>query len=194
MADVSVSLLFVWSDTDASTRPLPYPDGPLHDVSLTKASPCALGHQGQQMEADEPQMAKSTTTTSLALLLGGHPSTHCRPLLESPAGRLGLASASHLHVGAPRLPFSRYKCILKSPVSATKHTDSIFISSQLWTAGWTRCRIFLLLRTSLSSPRRSLVETPRQCLQEAWRHAIFAIVSYWPPSTTKPWTEWACVW
>ncbi len=150
--------------------------------------------EDNRWKADEPQMAKSTTTTFLALLLGGHPWMQCRPLLESLVGRPGLVSASHLHVGAPRLPFTRYKCVLGSPVSATKHTDSTFISSQPWTAGWTRCRIFLLLRTSLSSPRRSPVEIPQQCLREAWQHAVSARVSYWPPSTTKPWTEWECVW
>ena len=42
--------------------------------------------RGQQMEADEPQMAKSTTTTPLALLPGSRPWTQGRPLLESLVG------------------------------------------------------------------------------------------------------------
>ena len=148
-----VFLFYASSDTDAAPRSLACHDGPLHDVSLAKASPCVLGHRGQQMEADEPQMAKSTTATALALLPGGRPWTHGRPLLESLVERLGLASVSHLHVSDPRLPFTRYKCVLRSPVSVTKqYRQHLHLIPDLGQPAGPVVASFSLLRTSVSNP------------------------------------------
>ncbi len=140
------------------------------------------------MEADEPQMAKCTTTTPFVLLPGDRPWTQGRPLLESLVARLGLASVSHLHVGDPRLPFTRYKCVPSSPVSVTKqYRPHLHVIPNLGQPAGPVVASFSLLRTSVSSPRRFPLEVPRQCPETVvWRHAMFVKVSYWPCSTTKP--------
>ena len=146
--------------------------------------------RGQQMEADEPQMAKSTTTTPLALLPGSRPWTQGRPLLESLVGRLGLASVSHLHVGDARLPFTRYKCVVRSPVSVTKqYRQHLHLIPNLGQPAGPVVASFSLLRTSVSNPRRLPLEVPRQCPETVvWRNAVFMTVrvSYSPRGTTKP--------